>query len=107
MNKRDKVFELLGELKLRGIKADYDEVVGQGIQKRQSFENILLNLLQIELSERRRKSIQYQLATSKVHTIKNLDQFKELSDLIVANRITEELNDVMDKVYTRDLFNSN
>jgi hypothetical protein len=58
MNKRDKVFELLGELKLRGIKADYDEVVGQGIQKRQSFENILLNLLQIELSERRRKSIQ-------------------------------------------------
>jgi UDPglucose 6-dehydrogenase len=39
--------------------------------------------------------------------IKNLDEFKNLSELIVANRITEELNDVIDKVYTRDLFNSN
>jgi DNA replication protein DnaC len=75
MNKRDQVFELLEELKLKGIKTDYDEVVGQGIQKRQSFENILLSLLQIELSERKRKSIQYQLATSKVPTVKNLDQF--------------------------------
>ena len=75
MNKRDQIFELLEELKLRGIKDDYDEVVGQGIQKRQSFENILLNLLKIELSERKRKSIQYQLSTSKVPTVKNLDQF--------------------------------
>jgi DNA replication protein DnaC len=75
MNQRDQVFKLLDELKLRGIKSDYDEVVGQGTQKRQSFENILLNLLSVELSERKRKSIQYQLSISKVPTVKNLDQF--------------------------------
>jgi UDPglucose 6-dehydrogenase len=39
--------------------------------------------------------------------IKNLDEFKEISELIVANRVTDEIKDVMDKVYTRDLFNSN
>jgi UDPglucose 6-dehydrogenase len=39
--------------------------------------------------------------------IKNLDEFKEVSELIVANRVTDEIKDVMDKVYTRDLFNSN
>lgn len=39
---------------------------------------------------------------SKVMT--NLDEFKTLSDVIVANRLTDNLNDVQAKVYTRDLF---
>ena len=37
--------------------------------------------------------------------IKDLDQFKKLSDLIVANRMSDNISDVKDKVYTRDLFN--
>lgn len=36
--------------------------------------------------------------------IKDLEEFKRISDVIVANRVTDELRDVMHKVYTRDLY---
>jgi len=38
--------------------------------------------------------------------IKDLNEFKKLSDVIVANRLSENIIDVKDKVYTRDIFNS-
>jgi UDPglucose 6-dehydrogenase len=38
--------------------------------------------------------------------IKDLDEFKKISDVIVANRLSDSIMDVKDKVYTRDIFNS-
>jgi len=39
--------------------------------------------------------------------IKNFDEFKEISDVIVANRLEDTLTDVEAKVYTRDIFREN
>ena len=40
----------------------------------------------------------------KSRVIKELEEFKKISDVIVVNRVTEEIRDVEEKIYTRDLF---
>lgn len=38
--------------------------------------------------------------------VNDLEEFKAMSDVIVANRVTQDVEDVLEKVYSRDLFNA-
>ena len=56
------------------------------------------------------KVVVYEPALTETHfyhsrVIKDIDEFKKISDVIISNRYDKELSDVKDKIYSRDLFN--
>ena len=67
----------------------------QGVMKRLKAKGIEVVVFEPSLKEA-------EFFKSKV--INDLEQFKQMSDVIVANRISKDLSDVLEKVYTRDIF---
>ena len=73
---RTEVFDLMGTLKLYGMRAAYDEVMAVGIKRRLEPACIVGDLLRAEIAEKQARSIKYQLAIAKLPLAKDIDDFQ-------------------------------
>ena len=58
---RTQIFDLMGELKLFGMKAAFDEIMATAIKRQHEPQRIVGDLLTAEINEKQARSIKYQL----------------------------------------------
>ena len=72
---RTEIFDLMGTLKLYGMRAGYDEVMATGIKRQHEPPRIVGDLLKAEIAEKQARSIKYQLTIAKLPLAKDIDDF--------------------------------
>jgi DNA replication protein DnaC len=73
---RSQLFDLMGELKLYGMKAAFDEIMATAVKRQHEPQRIIGDLLNAEISEKQARSIKYQLTIAKLPLAKDLDDFQ-------------------------------
>ena len=73
---RTQIFDLMGELKLYGMKAAFDEIMATAVKRQHEPQRIVGDLLNAEISEKQARSIKYQLTIAKLPLAKDLEDFQ-------------------------------
>jgi DNA replication protein DnaC len=72
---RTQILDLMGTLKLYGMRSAYDEVMAAGIKRQHEPPRIVGDLLQSEIAEKQARSIRYQMTVAKLPLAKDIDDF--------------------------------
>jgi DNA replication protein DnaC len=72
---RTQVLDLMGTLKLYGMRSAYDEVMATGIKRQHEPPKIVGDLLSAEIAEKQARSIKYQLTVAKLPLAKDIEEF--------------------------------
>ena len=72
---RTEVLDMMGALKLYGMKSAYDETLATAIKRQHEPQQLVGDLLRAEISEKQARSIRYQLASAKLPLAKDVDDF--------------------------------
>ena len=73
---RTEILDLMGKLKLFGMRAAFDEIIANGIKRRHEPQRIIADLLKAELADKAARSIKYQLTIAKLPLAKELTDFE-------------------------------
>nr|WP_290687429.1 ATP-binding protein [Haematobacter sp. UBA3484] len=72
---RTQILDLMGTLKLYGMRSAYDEVMAAGIKRQHEPPRIVGDLLQSEIAEKLARSLRYQLTVAKLPLAKDIEEF--------------------------------
>ena len=72
---RHEIIELMKQLQLYGMRQAFDEVVGNGLKRKHPVQQIIADLLQAEIAEKKARSIKYQMTVAKLALAKDLAGF--------------------------------
>ncbi len=87
---RHELIESMRQLKLFGMVGAFDEIVTQGVRRKHTVQEILKNLCKAETSERKARSISYQMRIAKFPVLKDLDTFS-FANIPVEEMVIREL----------------
>jgi DNA replication protein DnaC len=73
---RQDILELMGTLKLYGMRAAFDEIIANGVKRQHPVQHILADLLKAEIDEKQARSIKYQMTIAKLPLAKDLREFE-------------------------------
>jgi len=72
---RTEVLDMMGELKLYGMRGAYDETLATALKRKHEPQRFVGDLLKAEISEKQARSIKYQLTIAKLPLAKDVDDF--------------------------------
>src|SRR6185437_4297668 len=72
---RHEILEAMGELKLYGMRASFDEIAGKGLTRRDEFYPLIVSLIRAERTHRQARSISYRIAGAMFPVLKDIDKF--------------------------------
>jgi DNA replication protein DnaC len=101
---RSEILATMGELKLYGMKAAFDEIIATAVKRQHEPQRIVGDLLSAEISEKQARSIKYQITIAKLPLAKDIDEFAFagtpinetlVRDLIGGNFLAHQRNVVL------------
>ncbi|WP_310305680.1 IS21-like element helper ATPase IstB [Sphingomonas sp. BE270] len=76
MMERHQILELMGDLKLAGMRHAYDEVIADAIKRQYPVQHVVGDLLQAEIADKHARSIKYQMTIAKLPLAKEIAEFE-------------------------------
>jgi DNA replication protein DnaC len=87
---RSEILEMMGALKLAGMRAAFDEVLATGVKRQHPVHRIVGDLLRAEIAEKQARSTRYQLTAARLPLAKELADF-DFSGTPVNEALVREL----------------